>query len=48
MIGADYPLLRYERLVQDWRELGYPDDILDKVFVGNAQALFAELEPARR
>jgi predicted TIM-barrel fold metal-dependent hydrolase len=48
MFGADYPLLRYERLVEDWRALGYEDEILDKVFVGNAQALFAGREPARR
>jgi uncharacterized protein len=41
MFGADYPLLRYERLVEDWRALGYGDEILGKVFVGNAAALFA-------
>ncbi len=47
MFGADYPLLRYERLVQDWRDLGYADDILQRVFTANATALFAEFEAAR-
>jgi predicted TIM-barrel fold metal-dependent hydrolase len=47
MFGADYPLLRYERLVQDWRDLGYGDEILHRVFAANAEALFAEFEAAR-
>jgi predicted TIM-barrel fold metal-dependent hydrolase len=47
MFGADYPLLRYERLVQDWRDLGYADDILERVFSGNATALFAAFEAQR-
>jgi uncharacterized protein len=37
MFGADYPLLRYERLVADWRELGYSEEVLDKVFYRNAE-----------
>ena len=37
MFGADYPMLSYDRLVSDWRALGYGDDVLDKVFVGNAK-----------
>jgi predicted TIM-barrel fold metal-dependent hydrolase len=40
MFGADYPLFRYERLVKDWRELGYTDDILERVFHKNAEKLF--------
>lgn len=48
MFGADYPLLRYERLVEDWRALGYDDDVLGRVFSGNAEALFADFEAARR
>ena len=40
MFGADYPLLRYERLVQDWRELDYSEEILHKVFHRNAERLF--------
>lgn len=41
MFGADYPLLRYERLVEDWRALGYDDAVLRKVFHENADALFS-------
>jgi hypothetical protein len=40
MFGADYPLFRYERLVADWRELGYSEAVLAKVFHGNAERLF--------
>jgi len=40
MFGADYPLFRYERLVADWRTLGYGDDVLAGVFHRNAEALF--------
>ena len=41
MFGADYPLFRYERLVSDWKELGYTDDILARVFHRNAERLFS-------
>ena len=40
MFGADYPLFRYERLVEDWRSLGYEDEILENVFHRNAEKLF--------
>jgi len=40
MFGADYPLFRYERLVGDWKDLGYTDDILERVFFKNAERLF--------
>ena len=40
MFGADYPLFTYERLVADWRALGYDDAVLDKVMHGNAERLF--------
>ena len=40
MFGADYPLFTYERLVNDWRDLGYDDEIYDKVMRGNAARLF--------
>ncbi|MSQ55001.1 MAG: hypothetical protein EXR31_06495 [Betaproteobacteria bacterium] len=45
MFGADYPLFTYERLVADWRALGYEEEILEKVFHRNAQALFAKCMP---
>ncbi len=40
LFGADYPLFRYERLVSDWRDLGYDDAILERVFFRNAETLF--------
>jgi uncharacterized protein len=41
MFGADYPLFRYERLVEDWRKLGFDDETLECVFHRNAEELFA-------
>jgi predicted TIM-barrel fold metal-dependent hydrolase len=43
MFAADYPLFRYERLFADWRELGYSEQVLERVFCGNAAALLARL-----
>ena len=43
MFGADYPLLRYERLIGDWQSEGYSQEILDKVFYKNAEAFLASL-----
>jgi predicted TIM-barrel fold metal-dependent hydrolase len=43
MFGADYPLFRYERLVADWKALGYDDDTLARVFHRNAEKLFADV-----
>lgn len=41
MFGADYPLFRYERLVEDWMALGLDDETLEHVFWRNAEELFA-------
>jgi len=43
MFGADYPLFTYERLVADWRALGFDDATLARVFRENALALFSAL-----
>lgn len=43
MFGADYPLLRYERLLDDWRALGYDEGVLRRVFVDNARTVFGEI-----
>lgn len=43
LFGADYPLISYERLEADWRGEGYSDEILDKVFHGNAEAFFQSI-----
>lgn len=47
MFGADYPLFTYERLLADWGSLGYDEGTLERVFVKNAQALFAGVRPGR-
>ena len=43
MFGADYPLLSYERLIADWGDLGYKDEVMEMVFHGNAEAFLAQL-----
>ena len=43
MFGADYPLISYERLVRDWNAEGYPEDVLEQVFHGNAERFFKSL-----
>jgi predicted TIM-barrel fold metal-dependent hydrolase len=45
MFGADYPLFTYERLVAYWRTLGYDEEVLQKVFHGNAAALLSKCMP---
>jgi len=37
LFGADFPMLKYERLVEDWRKLGYSEEILEKVFFRNSE-----------
>jgi hypothetical protein len=41
MFAADYPLFRYERLFADWRGLGYSEQVLERIFRRNAEALLA-------
>ena len=48
MFGADYPLFTYERLLADWRGLGYEPDILDGVLYRNAERLFADVKLGQR
>lgn len=43
MFGADYPLFTYERLVRDWRSEGYAEDVLEDVFVNNAERFLAQV-----
>ena len=43
MFGADYPLLSYERLIGDWKNLGLKDDVLEKVFHRNAETFLSDL-----
>jgi hypothetical protein len=43
MFGADYPLLRYERLIADWKAEGYSPEVLEKVLYRNAENFLAGL-----
>lgn len=43
MFGWDWPTLTLERLVNDWRELGYAEEVYEKVFHQNAEAFFPKL-----
>jgi hypothetical protein len=37
MFGSDYPSMPHARLLREWGELGYADDIMERVFHGNAE-----------
>ncbi len=43
--GWDWPTLTLERLEKDWRELGYAEEVYEKVFHGNAEAFFPNATP---
>jgi predicted TIM-barrel fold metal-dependent hydrolase len=40
MFGCDYPVLKYEMMVDRWRGLGYSEEVLEKIFYRNAEAYF--------
>jgi len=40
MFGCDYPVLKYEMMVERWRGLGYSEAVLEKVFYKNAEGYF--------
>lgn len=43
LFGGDYPLFTYERLIREWREEGYSEEVLDKLFHRNAERFFQDL-----
>jgi predicted TIM-barrel fold metal-dependent hydrolase len=43
--GWDWPTLTLERLDKDWRELGYAEEVYEKVFHRNAEAFFPNAAP---
>jgi uncharacterized protein len=50
MFGSDYPSMSYDRTFKEWEELGYSDEVLEKVFHRNAErvlALGAQAAPRR-
>jgi uncharacterized protein len=46
MFGWDWPTLTHERLVDDWRALGYSEEVYEKIFHRNAEAFFPGAAPA--
>lgn len=40
MFGCDFPVLRYEKVIADWRAEDYPPQVLEKVLRGNAERYF--------
>jgi hypothetical protein len=45
MFGCDFPVLRYEKVIEDWKSEGYSEEVLAKVLHRNAEAYFGV--PAR-
>ncbi len=39
MFGSDYPSMAYARVLREWDELGYADDIKERVFHKNAERI---------
>jgi predicted TIM-barrel fold metal-dependent hydrolase len=37
MFGSDYPSIPYDRVLREWKELGYTDEIYERIFHGNAE-----------
>lgn len=43
MYANDYPMLHYEKIVGDWKEEGYPEDVLERIFFKNAETFLQRL-----
>lgn len=41
MFGTDHPSLPLERILREWDDLGYSDDVMHKVFHANAERVLA-------
>jgi uncharacterized protein len=37
MFGSDYPSMPYERILREWGELGYKDEVMEKIMHKNAE-----------
>ena len=46
MFALDFPMLRYEKIVADWHQEGYSEDVLERVFYKNAEAFLARVKGA--
>lgn len=45
LFGWDWPTLTLERLMEDWRGLGYTEEVYEKIFYRNAEAFFPNAAP---
>ena len=48
MFGSDYPSLPLDRLLTEWADLGFGEDIMHKVFHANAERVLALPGPGPR
>ncbi|MCH2477417.1 MAG: amidohydrolase family protein [Gammaproteobacteria bacterium] len=39
MFGSDYPSIPYKRILSEWDQMGYSDDMLEKFFHRNAESI---------
>jgi predicted TIM-barrel fold metal-dependent hydrolase len=39
MFGSDYPSMPYSRILKEWQELGYSDEVMEKIFHRNAERI---------
>ena len=39
MFGSDYPSMPYKRILSEWDQMGYSDDMLEKFFHRNAESI---------
>ena len=39
MFGSDYPSIPYKRILSEWGQMGYSDDMLEKFFHRNAESI---------
>lgn len=37
--GSDYPSMPYARILTEWKELGYKDEVMEKIFHRNAERI---------
>lgn len=39
MFGSDYPSMPYSRILKEWQELGYKDEVMEKIMHKNAERI---------
>jgi uncharacterized protein len=40
VVGCDFPVLMYEKVIEDWKSLGYSPEVQDKILTKNAERFF--------